>query len=83
MVVSGKFILISLSEREWNGKKYYDVNVEDKDNGKMLSFDADVSIVSQVVKYKEFLGHFDLSQYGTGKDLKTRLRLFDLEAVNK
>lgn len=78
MVVSGKFVMISVSEREYNGKKYYSASVEDTDTGKILSFDADVSIVPQVVKYKEFLGFFEVSQYG--KD--TRLRLFDLRAIN-
>ena len=79
MVVSGKFVMISVSEREYNGKKYYNASVEDIDTGKILSFDADVSIVPRVVKYKEFIGVFEVSQYG--KD--TRLRLFDLSAVNK
>ena len=79
MVVSGKFVMISVSEREYNGKKYYNASVEDVDTGKILSFDADASIVPIMVKYKEFIGVFEVSQYG--KD--TRLRLFDLEAVNK
>lgn len=79
MVVSGKFVMISVSEREYNGKKYYNASVEDMDTGKILSFDADASIVPRMVKYKEFIGVFEVSQYG--KD--TRLRLFDLSAVNK
>lgn len=79
MVVSGKFVMISVSEREYNGKKYYNASVEDMDTGRILSFDSDVSIVPQMVKYKEFIGYFEVSQYG--KD--TRLRLFDLETVNK
>ena len=79
MVVSGKFVMISVSEREYNGKKYYNASVEDVDTGKILSFDADASIVPRMVKYKEFIGVFEVSQYG--KD--TRLRLFDMSAVNK
>lgn len=79
MVVSGKFVMISVSEREYNGKKYYNASVEDIDTGKILSFDADASIVPIMVKYKEFIGVFEVSQYG--KD--TRLRLFDMSAVNK
>lgn len=79
MVVVGKFVMISVSEREYNGKKYFNASVEDTDTGKILSFDADPSIVPQVVKYKEFCGTFEVTQYG--KD--TKLRLFDLEPVNK
>lgn len=79
MIVSGKFVMISVNEREYNGKKYYNANVEDLDTGKMLSFDADATIVPQMVKYTQFIGTFEVSQYG--KD--TRLRLFDLEPVNK
>lgn len=74
-----EFVFISLAEREWNGKKYYDANVEDLDTGKMFTFDADVTIVPQVVKYKQFVGTFEVNQYG--KDIK--MRLFHLEPVNK
>lgn len=83
MRVSGKFVLISLSENDFNGKKYYKVNVEDMDTGKMLVFDADATIVPQVVKYKEFSGVFELNQYERERGRDTKLRLFHLEPVNK
>lgn len=79
MLSTGSFVFISLSENDYNGKKYYKASVEDKDTGKILVFDTDVLCVPKLAKYTEYNGYFDVSQYG--KD--TRMRLLDVDLVKK
>lgn len=70
-------VLISISEKEYNGKKYYNANLEDCEDGTVNSVGCDEEVVKELTeKYKQYHCWFDI---GAGKNgLYMRLLQADL-----
>lgn len=59
-------VLISLIEKEYNGKKYYNANLEDTEDGTVNSVGVDGSVAQVLTeKYKQYDCWYDI---GKGKD---------------
>ncbi len=62
MILSGKFIMISVETRESNGKVYNNVNIEAED-GKLLRLSVNEDVVPKMQKYHLHNGFFDVGSF--------------------
>ena len=77
MILSGKFVLISVESRESNGKTYYNANMESVEDGKLFRWGATETAVDKMKKYQTYLGHFEPRVW----DGKLSLTLLDVDAL--
>lgn len=67
--VHEELVYLSTEANEWQGKKTFKVNCEDKD-GKILKFKINDNCLNQLQKYKPFVPTLELKQYNGSNDLR-------------
>lgn len=85
MITNGKFTLINVISKEYNGKTYYNANIEDSEDGEVFEIAVNDDVVEGLnKKYQEYSGFFKIAEYTskTGGKYLTR-RLIAVETIVK
>lgn len=79
MIVCGNVTFISSTSREKDGKTYFNVNLESKDDGKIYNCGTKAEVIAKLQKYKPYLAYFELRTW-EGRIL---MNLIDVEEAQK
>lgn len=81
MIVTGKFVYISSKVSEFEGKKYYKVNMEDTVDETINQFGIDEGSLQCMEKYKQYLCNVEIKR-GTyeGRD-RTTMNIVAVNAI--
>lgn len=77
-MLTGKFVFISGTERQKDGRFFYNANIELED-GSLCNMGTELEVLNRMKKYQPYVGSFRLSVYNN----MLRLRLVDVVAATK
>lgn len=80
MILQGKFVFVSSASREYKGKMYYNVNMENIDDESVEVFDSTPEVIAKMQKYQSYNCYIEIRRYSFQGQPRTSFALVDVDS---